>query len=135
MQAAAPLSVKVLTALAIVGALYVAESLVVPVLVGVFVSYALNPVVDVLTRWRIPRTLSSLVVVVAVLGSLGWLAYELSDEASAAVKSVPTVTRRLKETVQKMTGTGPSVVQELQQAADAVASVADGGQPRRRADD
>jgi predicted PurR-regulated permease PerM len=133
MQAAAPLSVKLLTALAIVGALYVAESLVVPVLVGVFVSYALNPVVDVLTRWRIPRTLSSLIVVVAVLGSLGWLAYELSDEASAAVKSVPTVTRRLRETVQKMTGTGPSVVQELQQAADAVASVADGGQPRRRA--
>jgi predicted PurR-regulated permease PerM len=129
----APLSVKVLTTLAIVAALYIAQTLIVPVLIGVFVSYALNPVVDALTRWRLPRTFASLIVVATVIGTMGWLGYQLSDEAMAAVKSVPSVTKRLRETVEKMTGRGPSVVQELQQAADAVASAADGGQPRRRA--
>jgi predicted PurR-regulated permease PerM len=132
-RTSAPLSLKVLTALAIGGVLYVGQSLLVPVLVGVFISYALNPLVDGLTRWRVPRTLASMIVVVTVIGSLGWLSYELSDEAFAAVRSVPTVTKRLRGTVEKLTGRGPSVVQELQQAADAVASAADGGQPRRRA--
>ena len=122
-----------LTALAIGGVLYIGQTLLVPVLVGVFISYALNPLVDWLTRWRVPRTLASMIVVVTVIGSLGWLSYELSDEAFAAVRSVPTVTKRLRGTVEKLTGRGPSVVQELQQAADAVASAADGGQPRRRA--
>jgi predicted PurR-regulated permease PerM len=129
----APFSIKVLTTLAIVGALYVGQNLMVPVLVGVFVSYALNPLVDGLTRWRVPRTLASMRVVLTRVGSVGWLAYELSDEAAAAVRSVPEATRKLRSVVQKATGGGPSVVQELQQAADAVAEAADGGQPRRRA--
>ena len=132
-RTAAPLSVKVLTVMAVVGALYVAGGLVVPVLIGVFVSYALNPVVDGLTRWRIPRTLASFLVVLTLIGSVGWLGYELSDEAAAAVKNVPAATKRLKAAVDKLTGTGPSVVQELQQAADAVSNAADGGQRRRRA--
>ena len=124
---------KVLTVLAIAGALWVGERLVVPVLIGVFVSYALNPLVDGLTRWRVPRTLASLVVVAALIGSVGWLAYELSDDAAAAVRNVPTATKRLTATVDKLTGKGPSVVDELQDAADAVSNAADGGQRRRRA--
>ena len=132
-RTAAPLSIKILTALAILGALYVGQSLMVPVLVGIFVSYALNPLVDGLTRWRVPRALASMFVVLTLVGSLGWLAYQLSDEAAAAVRNVPEATRKLRSVVVKATGGGPSVVQELQQAADAVAEAADGGRPRRRA--
>jgi len=122
-RTAAPLSIKILTALAILGALYIGQNLMVPVLIGIFSSYALNPLVDGLTRWRVPRALASMLVVLSLAGSLGWLAYQLSDEAAAAVRNVPEATRKLRSVVLKATGGGPSVVQELQQAADAVAKL------------
>ena len=53
------LAFEVLTAIAVVAALYVSQSLVVPVLIGVLVSYALSPLVDALRRWRVPRALAA----------------------------------------------------------------------------
>ncbi len=107
-------------------ALYLGRSLVVPVLIGVLVSYALNPIVELLTRWRIPRTLASMLVVLAVLGFAGTLVYQLSDETSAAVRGLPAATKRLRAVVERAIGPRPNVVQELQTAADSIAKAAEG---------
>ena len=67
-----PLAVKLIAAFVLLAALYYGRSLVVPVLIGVLVSYALNPIVETLTRWRLPRTLASMIVVLGVLGLRGY---------------------------------------------------------------
>lgn len=126
------LAVKLIAAGAVLAALYLGQSLIVPVLIGVLVSYALNPIVETLTRWRLPRTLASMIVVVGVLGFAGTLAYQLSDEAAAAVRGVPTATRRLRAVVERGIGPRPSVVQELQTAADSIAQAAEGQSLRRK---
>jgi predicted PurR-regulated permease PerM len=130
-----PLAVKVLAALAVVAALYISRPLVVPVLIGVLVSYALSPLVDGLARLRLPRSLASFVVIVGVLTSLGGLAYMLSDETAAAVRSLPEASKKLRAVVERGTRSRqPSVVQELQTAADSIAKAAEGdSQARRRA--
>ncbi len=128
-----PLAVKLLTGVIVLAALYFSRSLVVPVLIGVLVSYALNPIVDNLTRWRLPRSLASLLVVTGVLASVGVLGYELSDEATGALQSVPAATKRLREVIERAVGPRQSVVRELQSAADAVADAANGGTQRRKA--
>ena len=128
-----PLAVKLIAACAVLAALYYGRLLVVPVLIGVLVSYALNPIVEMLTRWHLPRALASMIVVLGVLGGAGTLAYELSDEASAAVRGLPAVTKRLRAVVERGVGPRPSVVQELQTAADSIAKAAEGQTPRRRA--
>jgi len=127
------LAVKLIAACAVLAALYVGRSLVVPVLIGVLVSYALNPLVEMLTRWRLPRWLASMIVVLGLLAGAGTLAYQLSDEASAAVRGLPAATRHLREIVERGTGPRPSVVQELQTAADSIAKAAEGRTPGRRA--
>lgn len=127
-----PLALKLLTAMAVVTTLYLSRSLVVPVLIGVLVSYALHPIVERLTRWRVPRTLAALLVVLLVVAGLGTLAFKLSSEATEAVGSLPAATKRLRTMALRAVGTRPSVVEELQSAADAVTRAADGGAPRRR---
>ena len=127
-----PLAVKIIAAFAVLVALYLGRSLVVPVLIGVLVSYALNPIVELLTRWRTPRTLASMLVVLGVLGVAGTLVYQLSDETAAAVRGVPAVTKRLRAVVERRIGPRPSMVQELQTAADSIAKAAEGQTTRRR---
>ena len=130
-----PLAVRTLAVLAVVAALYLTRSLVVPVLIGVLVSYALSPLVDGLVRLRVPRTLASMVVVLALLGILGSLAWSLRDETASAVRALPDFSKRLRAVSERLIGPRPSVVQELQSAADAVADAAGSGNGtgRRRA--
>jgi len=128
-----PLAVKLIAAFAVLAALYWGRTLVVPVLIGVLVSYALNPIVEVFTRWRVPRTLASMLVVFGVLGAAGALVYQLSDEAAAAVRQVPAASKRLRTVLEQGSGPKPSVVQELQTAADSIAKAAEGDTGRRRA--
>jgi predicted PurR-regulated permease PerM len=128
-----PLAVRTLAVLAVVAALYLTRSLVVPVLIGVLVSYALNPLVEGMTRLRVPRALGSLLVVLGLLGALGTLAYQLSDETTSAVRALPDFSKRLRAVAERAIGPRPNVVQELQSAADAVTNAAGGGTARRRA--
>lgn len=126
-----PLAVKLIAASAVLAALYWGRTLVVPILIGVLVSYALNPIVELLTRWRVPRTLASMVVVFGVLGLAGTLVYQLSDETAAAVRQVPAASKRLRSVLERGAGPRPSVVQELQTAADSIAKAAEGDTRRR----
>jgi len=129
---ASPLAVKLIAAFAILAALYWGRSLIVPVLIGVLLSYALNPIVELLTRWRLPRSLASLIVVFGVLGGAGTLAYQLSDETAAAVRALPEASRRVRAAVEREVGRRPNVVQELQTAADSISKAAEGEPTTRR---
>jgi predicted PurR-regulated permease PerM len=128
-----PLAVKLIAAFAVLAALYWGRTLIVPVLIGVLVSYALNPIVETLTRWRLPRTLASMLVVLGVLGLAATLTYQLSDETQAAIRGLPAVSKRLRTTVEQAVGRRNNVVQELQTAADSISKAAEGETARRRA--
>ena len=130
-RSASSFALNVLAAIALVAALYMSRSFVVPVLIGVLVTYALSPVVDALARWRVPRALASLLVIGSLIGGAGTLAYQLSDEAASALRSVPDATSRLRAKAEGLVR--HSVVSELQSAADSVAKAAGGGAPQRRA--
>ncbi len=132
-QRQSPLAVKLIAALAVLAVLYWGRILIVPVLIGMLVSYALNPIVETLTRWRLPRMLASMFVVLGVLGLAGTLAYQLSDETADAVRGLPAVSKRLRTTVEQAVGRRNNVVQELQTAADSISKAAEGETARRRA--
>ncbi len=127
-----PLAVKIIAAFVLLAALYYGRSLVVPVLIGVLVSYALNPIVEALVRWRLPRTLASMIVVLGVLGLAGTLVYQLSDETTAAVRGLPAASKRLRAIVERRVGPRSNVVQELQTAADSISKAAEGETTARR---
>lgn len=128
-----PLALWILTTVVVIVALYVSRTFIVPLIIGVLISYALSPIVDALTRRGVPRTLAALGIVALVLGGSAALAYDLSDEAATALRNVPTLAQRFRDVARRTMEGQPSVVSELQEAAEAVADAADPGpDPRRR---
>ena len=86
-------AVSVLAIIALVTALYLARAFFVPLLIGILASYALHPVVDVLKRCHVPRPAGAALVLAALAGGLGWIAFSLSEDAAAVIETLPEVKR------------------------------------------
>jgi predicted PurR-regulated permease PerM len=112
-----------LALLAVLAGLYTlswAKAVFIPLLLGLMASYALTPVVDRLERWRIPRVLASAVLLIAIVASLGWTAFKLSDDTAALIESLPEMAQKFRQTLQRSEGTAPkpiSAIDNVQQAA------------------
>jgi predicted PurR-regulated permease PerM len=100
----APLDVRsiALTAIAVAAVIWLlqyAQSFVIPVVIGVLISYALAPVVSALHGIRVPRAIGAAVAVVMLVSALGLGVYTLSDEAMSVVNSVPEAAQRLRDRI------------------------------------
>jgi predicted PurR-regulated permease PerM len=121
-----------LTVLAVVATILVlqyAQSMIIPIVLGVLISYALEPVVAQMTRWHIPRALSAAVVLLALTGALGWLLYGLRFEARAIVDQLPGAARRLREIVENDRPTTAVAIEQVQKAATELEKAATAAAP------
>jgi predicted PurR-regulated permease PerM len=109
-------ALTVLAVLAMILTLKYAQAMLIPIVVGLLISYALEPPVAGLTRLRIPRPLAAAIVLIAVVGAGGRLLYGLRSQATAIIEQLPQAARRLRQTVEN----GPprtSAIQQVQKAA------------------
>ena len=82
---------------ALVAALYLARGFFVPLLIGILASYALHPLVDRLQAWRVPRSIGAALVLALVVGGFSWIAFSLSDDATAMIEKLPDAARQLRK--------------------------------------
>ena len=112
------IGVCVLALIALVAALYLARAFFVPLLVGILASYSLSPVVSWLNKCYVPRALGAALVLIALLGSLGWIGASLSKDTSAMINKFPDAARKLRQSLNDSRDTsGPSSLQNMQEAA------------------
>jgi predicted PurR-regulated permease PerM len=97
----------VIAVLISVFALQWARAVFIPLLLGVMLSYALTPAVDLMQRWRVPRA--------AAAGLL----------LSAIVDSLPQVAQKLRQTMQGQRQKPVATIEKVQQAAAEIEQVAD----------
>jgi predicted PurR-regulated permease PerM len=109
-------SLGLLAAIATLFALHVASPVVIPLLMGVMVSYALSPLVDRLELLRIPRALGAALLLGAIGSGIGWTAYSLSDDAAALIESLPVATQKVREAMRAQRGQ-ESAIDKVQRAA------------------
>jgi len=110
-------SLAIVAALLSVYALHWASAVFIPVLIGLMFSYALTPVVDALDRWGLPRAAGAALVLVVILGGMGWTAYTLRDDADSLIESLPVAARKLRESMQGLRDQPQSSIESVQQAA------------------
>jgi predicted PurR-regulated permease PerM len=114
----------VLMVLAVLAVLKLASGFFIPLMVGLVFSYALSPLVDWLHGMRIPRAVSSAVLILGILGGIGASVYSLSDDANELIQSMPDAARKVRDAVRgpKSKDTTLETVQkaaaELQKAAE-----------------
>ena len=83
-------ALAVIAVIAIVLTLQYAQAMIIPIVLGVLLSYALEPVVAWMERWRLPRALAAAVV----LSADGGLARHASS-ANAMVEQLPEAAKRV----------------------------------------
>lgn len=110
------LSLVLLTVLAVIFALYWARAFFIPLMFGVMMSYALSPLVNLMQQWRIPRAIGAAVLLIGIVGGVSSLAYSLSDEAAAAIETLPEAAQKFRQTLSKERGTSESAIEKVQKA-------------------
>jgi predicted PurR-regulated permease PerM len=122
-------ALTILVVLALIVVLQYAQAVVIPVVLGVLLSYALEPIVAVVMRARVPRPLAAGLVVLTLMAAGGVLLYQLSFQAQAIVQRLPDGARRLRETIERSRRT--AALDQVQKAADELERAANtaGGRP------
>jgi len=124
-------AVGVLAVIALVAALYLARGFFVPLLIGILASYTLHPVVDWLKVCHVPRPAGAAVVLAVLVGSLSWIAFSLSDDATAMFEKLPEAARKLRQTLSVARRDSPTALQSMQEAAKELeGAAADAGAKR-----
>lgn len=128
----APFSVRnaALGVFAVLVSMYVlhwAGTFFIPLLLGLMFSYALTPLINHLVHWRLPRALAAALVLMAIAGGIGTLAYTLSDEAAAMVEGLPAAAQKLRRGLDDELHKGPTAaIKTVQKAVTELEIGADG---------
>jgi predicted PurR-regulated permease PerM len=124
-------SMAILALLAIIGFLFVARAVFIPITIAVFASYALTPVVDWLREHlHLPKPIGAALTLVVLLAGAGGAVASIQPEALHVLDIVPRATAKFSAAfrpsplkpagaVEKM----QRAATELQNAADSVAAV------------
>lgn len=86
-------------ALGVLYTLYFAKTLIVPVVLAVMLTLLLGPLVAILKRFMVPRSLSAVVLLALILGPLVLLLSELREPVERWVERTPDLSERLNEQI------------------------------------
>src|SRR5215208_3212564 len=74
-------ALTILAILALILTLQYAQAVAIPIVLGVLISYALEPMVAWLTRWHVPRAFAAAVVLLALTAGVATVLYGLRYQA------------------------------------------------------
>ena len=114
------LETTVLTVLAVLYTMYVAREFLIPIVFALLLNFLLSPAIRRLARWHIKPPLGAGLVVVLLVGGMGFGVYQLAGPAqrwaASAPQSFAKAQRELRSIIQPM----QQVSRNVEQAANAV---------------
>ncbi len=111
------LSLVVLAILASLFVLQWARAVFIPIMLSVLFSYAFSPLINWLEIKRVPRWLSSAVLLLGLIGSMLLGAYSLRVEAGQLVEALPAAAQKLGQALKSSSGKTDSALETVQKAA------------------
>jgi len=118
-----------LAIIAVVLLLQYAQAMIIPIVLGILISYALDPIVSSMARAHVPRALGAALLLTAIVGASGWLLYGLRSEAAAIVDELPRAARRLRTTLEAGPKPTTNAIHQMQKAAHELEKAADAAAP------
>ena len=118
--AARNLPLTVLATLACVAFLSWAQAFLVPLMLGIVISYTLTPLVAWLEAARIPRSIGTVIVMASVIGALCFGAYSLRGQVQTIIDQVPEAATRFATGISRLQLSRAGNLQAIQDAATKV---------------
>jgi predicted PurR-regulated permease PerM len=119
-------SLAILAVLACLFAIQWARPLLVPILFGIMLSYALSPIVNRLARRRIPRGVAAGFVIALLVAGVSWGTWALRDEGDALIDLLPQVTQKVRDLSRGLEPGSWSAISKVQRAATEIQASAEG---------
>jgi predicted PurR-regulated permease PerM len=116
------LALGILATLATAFALSWAQTFLIPLLLGVVITYTLSPIVGWLERLRIPRFAGSALVMAAVIAAFVLTAYSLRGEVQTIVEQLPVAAAKLTVSLAELRKSQRGNLQKIESAATAMES-------------
>jgi predicted PurR-regulated permease PerM len=91
-------SLRVITAAIILLFAYYAQGVVITLVLSILLAYCLDPLVEFLERWRVPRTIGSMIMVLLLCAFIGAVGYGLWSRASDFAENWPKYSGAWKQT-------------------------------------
>jgi predicted PurR-regulated permease PerM len=114
------LALGILAVLAPIFALSWAQAFLVPLLLGIIISYTLNPLVVGLEAIKVPRALGSILVMTSVIGALVLGTYSLRGQMQTIVAQLPEAATKIASGLARMRISQIGNLQTVQDAATKV---------------
>ncbi|PCM44438.1 AI-2E family transporter [Marinobacter sp. ANT_B65] len=111
------LSLVILTSIATLFFIDWAQAVLLPLVVAVMISYALDPLASTLDRLRIPRPLSAAIVMILMLGAISAASIPLQREAMAMLDKVPMAISEFQRKEARSPDTEEGIMEKAQAAA------------------
>ena len=83
--------------LAAIAALRWAEPVIIPIVLGILISYVLAPMVRSMAKRGVPRALGAFIVIAALCAGMGYAVYSLTDDAMGIVEDLPVAARNISD--------------------------------------
>jgi predicted PurR-regulated permease PerM len=128
------LALGVIATVAFLYALQWSRNFLVPLLLGILITYMLSPLVCWLERMRIPRLAGATLVTAAILGGSVLVIDKVQGEFQSIVEELPSAGHKLSRLLsERLHGGGPSALQRIQDVATELQQATAGAQERRAA--
>lgn len=111
------LALGIIATVAFVFALQWSQKFLVPLLLGIFIAYTLNPVVLWLEKRRIPRPIGATLVTVLILALLAGTLWRVQDEVVNILDELPTITQKVTRVLTRSSDGQQSTIAQVQAAA------------------
>lgn len=122
--AAGGLALTTLATIAFVFALQWAQEFFIPLILGILISFTLNPLVCGLERIRLPRVIAASVVMMALFGSSALVATSVYNEAQSIMDELPIATYKLTRAFKRVNSGESSTLEKLRSAANTLKEAA-----------
>ena len=121
-----------LTVIAVIGSIVMlryAQAVIIPIVLGILISHALEPLVGFLERMRIMRALAAAIVLFTVVSAGGVMLYQLRCQAAEIVEQLPEGARRLRRIIEGDRRSSDTAIEKVQRAATELELAANAAAP------
>jgi predicted PurR-regulated permease PerM len=102
--AGSPFSLRVIAAAIILLFVYYAQGVVITLVLSILLAYCLDPLVEFLERWAVPRTVASMIIVLLLCAVLGAVIYGLWTRTSDFAENWPKYSGVWRQTAESIEG-------------------------------
>nr|WP_229422907.1 AI-2E family transporter [Pseudoduganella umbonata] len=127
------LALGIIATVAFLYALQWGRNFLVPLLLGIFIAYTLNPLVNWLERLHIKRIIGATLVTGAIFGGSVVVIDKVHGEFQNIVEELPTITHKLSRLLASTTGSSTSTISRIQAVANEIEQATAGSSARRAA--